>query len=268
MSFGGAIGGTGSSLGVYVLASIGGGSQADIPIQAFDQLLISDSLTYIGGDPDFIALFDDSMGQNDSLLIGIGLVFSDTINNLADAQTNDNGTALGLNAFDSNAANWNDALVTSFAGVFSQDLSDTLNNLSDALSTAVAIPLLTVTVADTLNNWLDSTTKAYSVGVIVEDIMKMSDDLFSNGYRLGVLLAKSDTLNNFSDSASLDLQTKPSFNDDLNNLSDAVAVQLSNVLSVTATDTLLMTDHATVVRGNGFTNLDYITRLRRYLNDT
>lgn len=179
---------------------------------------------------------DLSSFSDDFAALGLGLIFTDSINNLSDSAANTPG--LAREAFDS-----------------------MFFNIADAAQVQLIANVATISVADTLNAWADAalTDNASNPIPPLFDGLILND---SNTLRLNHLLATPDTLV-LTDVVNLALGVGYSVADsNASNWNDDVVVAMVIARSASATDTMTMSDAANTLLNTSLTNY-----LRRYLND-
>ncbi len=191
-------------------------------------------IVLLPGGPLQIQTNDLNTFNDDSVIIGTGHAFSDTLS-LSDSAS----VALGI-------------LVEAFDSMFF--------HIGDSASVLSFANIATITATDSLNNWLDSVSVDNAGNPIppLSDSMTMGD---SAALKLNHLATFSDTLT-ISDTAAVALGVRLTISDDLNNWLDSGVAATLIMLGVSVGDTLSMSDATSLLPNTALTNY-----LRRYLND-
>ena len=215
--------------------------------------LVDDIVPWIAPPPAAIKLFIGSNLNNnyEDLVLGIGLLIPDDLNNWLDEIIAINlATAISLaNTDDLN--NWSDVLSSFYLGIIDSPFSDDLNNLVETLSLIYSYES---SFNDDLNLWLD----------FFENIvdLTLSDNLNNWNESLSLigdyLLPLNDDLNSWNDALSLVESYQYTFTDDINNWLDSYS-QI-NVGQIDNLDLIIIDD------GTG--NLDDAATLFNAINQT
>lgn len=226
---------------------------------------LADSLSIVGGDPDYQLVFADSMfnlSDSQRILVGLIKTFSDSVNNWIDAVSLTVG--IPIQVFDSNQYNWADDLVVALRAPYTLTFSDTMS-MSDAAIVERRNRLINITAEDTMNFMADAVRIYSKLRVVLSDNFVMSDSL---RMRFLHLLHVADILTGLADSPLLKVNARPAFADDMNNMADAVSIALTAVLRKTVADSMnTMSDSVSLQLSSPY-DPDEIARVRRYLNDT
>jgi hypothetical protein len=186
--------------------------------------------------PLYLAIEDLGYFTDDELVLGLGLIFTDTL-----ALTDSVAVSKGhlREAYDSMQYNWLDYVAVSY--------------------------LLSTSSSDNLDNWLDLLATKFNTALgEIGDTIVFSDELAmqSAGFQ-----TFADDLNNLTDAITISVGGNPVEADDLDNWGDGVATALSSVLTLAVGDDL---DNL----ADGFDEDDGIlvgasdlTYIRRYMND-
>lgn len=213
------------------------------------QGLLLDAILVIGGDPDFHLQLSDTISLSDSVNLGreILLVLSDAITILSDSAFQQ--LVIPVEAFDSLQFNWADAFDWSF--VQRIQVNDTIT-LADFLAEEVFTPLLQTGVADSITILTDAIKIINAIGIKVSknpgsgspgDLFVLSDSI---SLKFNALAKIADNLNILSD--TLTLSTGGANFADTLSIDDTVSFVMYGHNELNFTDTLALTDSATVQR--------------------
>ena len=226
-----------------------------------DSFELKDALSFIFyGNETCLAIDDLNAESNDSVncAISLALEIADNLDNFSDGVFAMPGEFVEL-SYDTMMYDFLDS-IESQVGLLEDLTPETICYFLDAVTTSIAISLLTVTVGESLSNWNDAIIKKFSTSRLILDYFAMHDSIacFLTDQRV-----IADTLS-LSDAVSARLSTDTEEASDAFDLwNDLVAAEINVKLEVAKADSLNSWNEATSNTGVD----EDLTYYRRYLND-